>query len=83
MPTDAGHPRALTVAGEAGMAGPHSTGYWSAWSGLPLFRLLGFPVVSVVKNPPTNTGDDGALGPIPGPKCWHIIIHVVQSLSSV
>ena len=33
--------------------------------GNKLSQLLGFPVVSVVKNPPTNTGDDGTLGPIP------------------
>ena len=35
FPTDAGHPRALTGAGEAGMVGPHTMGYWGAWSGLP------------------------------------------------
>ena len=28
--------------------------------------LRAFQVVQWVKNPPMNTGDDGALGPIPG-----------------
>ena len=40
LPTDAGHPRALTGAGEDGMAGPHNMGYWGAWSGLPSSRAI-------------------------------------------
>ena len=40
LPTDAGHPRALTGAGEPGMAGPHTMGYWGTLSGLPSSRAI-------------------------------------------